>query len=82
MEIQCINEDYKATFDKQMQMHEEFIELKETIETIKNDLSKKDEEILKILIKMRQVDMEKDRLEQEYQQIKKLIGKQTRGKNA
>jgi hypothetical protein len=50
-----------------MQMHEEFIELKETIETIKNDLSKKDEEILKILIKMRQVDMEKDRLEQEYQ---------------
>jgi hypothetical protein len=50
-----------------MQMHQDFIELKETIETIKNDLSKKDEEILKILIKMRQVDMEKDRLEQEYQ---------------
>ncbi len=48
-------------------MHQDFIELKETIETIKNDLSKKDEEILKILIKMRQVDMEKDRLEQEYQ---------------
>ena len=71
MEIQCINEDYKVTFDKQMQMHQDFIELKETIETIKNDLSKKDEEILKILIKMRQVDMEKDRLEQEYQQIKK-----------
>ena len=46
-----------------MRMGQEMKELKETIEFINNDLSSKDEEILRVRIKIRQVDMERERLE-------------------
>ena len=65
-----------------MLMHQEMIELKETIDTINTDLSVRDEEVLKMRIKIRQVDMEREKLEAELQILKKLLGKQSRGKNA
>ena len=52
-EIQCINEDYKLTFDRKMRMGEEMKEIKETIEIINTDLSQKEEEILRVRIKIR-----------------------------
>jgi len=65
IEVDCINGDYKAAFNKKVQMHEELNELKETIAQIAEDISIRDEEILKVRIKMRQVDIERERLEAE-----------------
>lgn len=82
IEVECINGDYKAAFTKKVQMHEELNELKETILEINDDIQRRDEEILKVRIKMRQADIERERLEAELQLLRKQVGKNTRGKNA
>lgn len=80
LEIQCINEDYRAAFDKKTAMHQEIIETKDAIKDIQVALSTREEEILRIRIKIRQADMERERLEQESQALRRQIGKITRGK--
>ena len=52
-EIVCISDDYKSTFDKKLKMHEDMREINETIEVINEEISGRDEEILKLRIKMR-----------------------------
>ena len=56
--------------------------MREVILEIGEDFSRRDEEILKVRIKMRQADMEREKLELETQALRKQIGKISRGKNA
>lgn len=52
-EIQCINEDYKATYAKKEDMEREMEEIIDNIKDVNEDISKKEEEQLKVRIKMR-----------------------------
>ena len=63
-------------------MDRDLREVKETIETVRADLSQRDEELLKIRIRIRQADMERERLEAELRSLSRVVGKQSRGKNA
>ncbi len=58
------------------------IELEDTISDIREDMSGKDQELLKIRIKIRQADIERERLEQELAILRKQLGpNKGRGKN-
>jgi regulator of replication initiation timing len=61
-------------------MHQDILEAKDTIKDIQEDLNTREEEILRVRIRIRQADMERERLEQESQALRKQIGKITRGK--
>lgn len=50
-------------------------ELQETIKEINEDMQRRDEELLKVRIRMTQVDMERQKLEGELQNLRKVIGK-------
>ena len=82
IDIKCINEDYNNNYQRKVLMHKELKEVKETIEIINDELSSKEEEVLRLRIKIRQTDIEKEKLEAEQLALRKLIGKQSRGKNA
>ena len=56
----------------------------DTMSDINVDMEVRDEEILKVRIKIRQADIEKERLEAQIQHLRRQISKnhQSRGKNA
>ncbi len=58
------------------------LEFQEAINDINENMQKRDEELLKVRIQMTQVDLERQKLESELQILRKLIGKQGRGKSA
>lgn len=58
-----INEDYRHQYERKMAMQQEMIEIEETVNDVNEDLSQIDQEMLKIRIKMRQADIERERME-------------------
>jgi chromosome segregation ATPase len=70
-EIASINDDYKSQYSKKQAIDDEMKFLEDTMDDINADMEVRDEEILKVRIRIRQMDIEKDKLEAQMQHLRR-----------